>query len=313
MIEKLEEYIIKNKLIDVNDKIVIGVSGGPDSLCLLYLLNELKEKYNLTLIVAHINHMIRQEADFEENFVKETSNKLGLTFYSKKVDVLKEASEYKKSTEEYARKVRYDFFEEIFNKENANKIVVAHNQNDNVETILMNIVRGTGLDGLLGIEVKTKNIIRPLLCVTRDEIEQYCKEKNLTPMIDKTNFETIYTRNKMRNIIIPNLKEINPNILNVVTRMSTILKDEDNVIDSIAKEKYDLVVSRAVANIETLLKYTMHLLNKDGKLIAMKGDIDKELTKDVEKNIQKKYNIIKIDKFYLKDDIKRSLIMIKNK
>ena len=79
------------------------------------------------------------------------------------------------------------------------------------------------------------------------------------------------------------------------------------------KEKYDLVVSRAVANIETLLKYTMHLLNKDGKLIAMKGDIDKELTKDVEKNIQKKYNIIKIDKFYLKDDIKRSLIMIKNK
>ncbi|MBQ7667828.1 MAG: tRNA lysidine(34) synthetase TilS [Clostridia bacterium] len=242
MIEKVEEYILKNRLLDKNDKIVVGVSGGPDSLCLLYILYELKEKYNLTLFVAHVNHMIRKEADFEENFVKNTAEKLGLKFYSKKVDVVKESGEAKKSTEEYARKIRYDFFEEILNKENANKIAVAHNQNDNVETILMNLIRGTGLEGLIGIEAKTKNIVRPLLCVPRDEIEAYCKENNLTPMIDKTNFETIYTRNKIRNVIIPNLKEINPNIFNVVTRMSTILKDEEDVIEVVTAEKYKEVV-----------------------------------------------------------------------
>lgn len=242
LLEKVEKYCITNKLIEKGDRIVVGVSGGPDSLCLLSLLNSLKDKYELRLIVVHINHSLREEADFEENYVKEIATKLNLNFFSKKVDINMLSKERKCSTEEVARNVRYEFFREVLEKTNSNKIAVAHNKNDNAETVLMNIIRGSGNTGVRGIDNKNNDIIRPLICIVRDEIEKYCEEKSLTTMIDKTNFETVYTRNKVRNLVIPMLKEINPDIIESLNRFSEIVRDEEEFIEDYAEEVYNKIV-----------------------------------------------------------------------
>lgn len=242
LLEKVEKYCITNKLIEKGDRIVVGVSGGPDSLCLLSLLNSLKDKYELRLIVVHINHSLREEADFEENYVKEIATKLNLNFFSKKVDINMLSKERKCSTEEVARNVRYEFFREVLEKTNSNKIAVAHNKNDNAETVLMNIIRGAGNTGVSGIDNKNNDIIRPLICIGRDEIEKYCDEKSLTTMIDKTNFETVYTRNKVRNLVIPMLKKINPDIIESLNRFSEIVRDEEEFIEEYVEEIYNKIV-----------------------------------------------------------------------
>lgn len=244
LIEKVKKYIEDNSLISKGDKIVVGVSGGPDSLCLLNILNTLKDEYDLTLIVAHVNHNLRDEAEFEANFVKETSEKLGLKFYLADVNINKLVKEKKKSCEEVAREYRYKFFNEILKENNANKIAVAHNLNDNAETILMNIIRGSGVEGIKGIRSKKDNLIRPLLCASRIEIEEYCSENKLTPMIDKTNFETLYTRNKIRNNIIPMLQEINPDVLSSINRLGDILSEEDEFISEYVDKMYNEILDK---------------------------------------------------------------------
>jgi len=232
LLTKVKQFIKNNNLLAKGDKIVLGVSGGPDSLCLLHILYTLREEYKLSLIVAHVNHNLRAEAKFEADFVEKFAKDLGIEFYLADVDIKALAKAKKKSCEEVAREYRYNFFNEIADKTNANKIAVAHNLNDNAETILMHIVRGSGIEGIKGISAKSNNIIRPLLNAERVEIEQYCIENNLTPMIDKTNFESIYTRNKVRNNLIPLLKEINPEILTSLNRLGNILTEEDEFISS---------------------------------------------------------------------------------
>lgn len=246
LLEKVEKYCVNNKLIEKGDRIVVGVSGGPDSLCLLNLLNSIKDKYELELIVVHINHSLREEADFEENYVREFSKKLNLKFYSKKVDINELSKNQKRSTEDVARDVRYDYFREILKESNANKIAVAHNKNDNAETVLMNIVRGSGNDGICGIDGIHNEIIRPLITTTRKEIEDYCNEKALIPMIDKTNFETVYTRNKVRNLVLPLLKEINADVVESLNRFSEIARDEEEFI----KEYVESIYSKTIKSDE---------------------------------------------------------------
>jgi len=226
-------------LIKNGDRIIIGVSGGPDSICLLNILVKLKEEFNLTLFVVHINHSLREEADFEEEYVKRIAAQFNVEFFSKKVDINQLAIEVKKSTEEVARNVRYEFFNEILNKVKANKIAVAHNLNDSVETFLMNLIRGTGIDGLCGIQKENGNIVRPLIDISRDEIEEYIIENKLIAMRDKTNSESIYTRNKIRNELIPYMKEINPEVINSIYRTSKVLLSNREIIKEIISEKYD--------------------------------------------------------------------------
>ena len=239
LINEVKRFIEDNNLISRGDKIVVGVSGGPDSLCLLHILNEIKQEYELTLIVAHVNHNLREEAKFEADFVEKVSKSLGLKFYLANVNIEELSKEKKKSCEEVAREYRYNFFNEVVNNTGATKIAVAHNLNDNSETILMHIIRGSGIEGIKGISVKNNNIIRPLLSTTREEIEKYCVDNNLTPMIDKTNFETVYTRNKVRNKIIPMLSEINPEVLNSITRLGNILSEEDEFISDYIDKIYN--------------------------------------------------------------------------
>ena len=238
--EKVLNTINKYNMINNGDKVVIGVSGGPDSMTLLNILNNLKEKLNIEIYVAHINHMIRKEADEETKFVQEFCNKIGVKFYLNKIDVESEAKKLKIGTEEAGRNIRYEFFNEVLDKVKGNKIATAHNSNDNAETVLMNIIRGTSVSGLKGIEkVRENKYIRPIIECNRSEIEEYCKEQRLDPKYDKTNLENIYTRNKIRNLLIPFIeKEFNPNIIEGINRLSNIAYEEEEYINKIVKKEF---------------------------------------------------------------------------
>ncbi|HCC03525.1 MAG TPA: tRNA lysidine(34) synthetase TilS [Clostridiales bacterium] len=236
------ETIKKYNLIDQNDKIVCAVSGGPDSICMLDVLRRIKEenKINFDIIVCHVNHMIRVEATADEQYVENYCKKYQIPFFAKRVDVKKIAESNKQGTEEAGRKVRYDFFEEIFQKENATKIAIAHNKNDKIETIIMNVFRGSGISGLRGIEpVRENKFIRPLIEIERTDIEKYCEENRLNPRIDKTNFINDVTRNKIRNIVIPYIKnEFNPNFINTLDRLSNVITEEDEYMKKRTIEVY---------------------------------------------------------------------------
>lgn len=239
--EQVYKCIKKHKLIHEGDKIVIGVSGGPDSICILHVLNVLKEKLKIQVYVAHINHMIREEADSETKYVQEFCNEFGIKCYIKKVDIQQYAKECKIGTEEAGRIIRYEFFNEIAKKVEANKIVTAHNSNDNAETVLLNVLRGSGLSGLKGIEpIRENKYIRPLIETSRDDIEEYCKIHKLEPKIDKSNLESIYRRNKIRNDLIPYIqKEFNPNILKTINRLSEVAREENDYLEKITKIKFE--------------------------------------------------------------------------
>ena len=180
MEEKVLKTIQKYKLIESGDKIIVAVSGGPDSMCLLDVLRKLKEKLKIEIVVAHVNHNIREEADSETLYIKKYCQKHNIEIYIKKENVIELAKKDKIGLEEEGRKVRYNFFDEVLEKTKSNKIVIAHNMNDKAETVLMNIIRGSGALGLKGIEPKRDNkYIRPLIETERYEIEEYCKNKLL--------------------------------------------------------------------------------------------------------------------------------------
>ncbi len=236
------ETIKKYNLIEQNDKIVCAVSGGPDSICMLDILRRIKDEkqINFDIIVCHINHMIRVEATADEQYVENYCKNYQIPFFVKRVDVKKIAEANKQGTEEAGRKVRYDFFEEIFQKENATKIAIAHNKNDKIETIIMNVFRGSGISGLRGIEpIRDNKYIRPLIETERTDIEKYCEENRLNPRIDKTNFINDVTRNKIRNIVIPYIKnEFNPNFINTLDRLSNVITEEDEYMKKRTIEVY---------------------------------------------------------------------------
>ena len=241
MKEKALKTIKKYKLIENEDKIVIGVSGGPDSIALLNVLLEIKKEkiIDFNIVVCHVNHMIREEAIQDEEYVLKFCKKYNIEFFSKKIEIEKVSKELKIGTEEAGRIARYEFFNEILEETSSNKIATAHTASDNAETVLMNIIRGSGTAGLKGIESKRNNIIRPLIECNRNEIEQYCEINNLNPRIDKTNYENIYTRNKIRNLLIPYIKEnFNPNIVQTINRLSDLSKQENEYLEKVTAQKY---------------------------------------------------------------------------
>ena len=256
IINKVKKVIAKHSLIKKDDRIVIGVSGGPDSICLLNILNKLKEQLEFEIVVAHVNHMIREEADEETEYVEKMCKSMGIKCYIKKTNVIEKANNEKIGTEEAGRNARYDFFEEVLKQTNSSKIATAHNANDNAETVLMNIFRGTGISGLKGIEaIRDNKFIRPLIECERIEIEKYCVDNKLNPKIDKSNFENIYTRNKVRNVVIPQLKkEFNPNIINAINKLSDLATQEESFIQAyIEKIMYEkLVIEQNKDNLNDL-------------------------------------------------------------
>lgn len=212
---------------------------------------------NIEINVAHINHMIRKNAILDEEYVKKYCKKYNFKLYIKHAEVLKIASDTKKGVEETGRKVRYDFFEQVLNETSSNKIAIAHNSNDNAETVIMNLLRGSAISGLKGIEPKREEkYIRPLIDCERSQIEKYCEENNLNPRIDESNFENEYTRNKIRNICIPYIKkEFNPNIINTIKRLSETVSEEENYMQERTIKAYNnLIISESKEEIELNLK-----------------------------------------------------------
>ena len=249
ILTKVRDNILENKLIDNSDVIVLGLSGGPDSVFLLHSLMKLKElfkkNYNIEykVIVCHVNHMIRKEAKEDENLAKEYAKKYNLEFYPLQTHVKEIAKKQKISEEECGRNIRYEFFNKVLKEHEGTKIAVAHNACDNAETIIHNIIRGTGLNGLVGIKLKNEKIIRPILNIQKDEIIKYLDENGIKYNIDRTNLENDYTRNKIRNDLIKKIeKEYNPNIIQALNRMSYVVEKDLEYINKKAKEYYSKVI-----------------------------------------------------------------------
>lgn len=242
MHRKVLSYIKDNDLIKSGDKILIALSGGPDSVCLLNILYELKEKLSIDIAAAHLNHLLRGEDAFkDEEYVINICDRMGIKCFTKQVDINRYSREHKLSSEMAGRNVRYNFFEEILKQEGFNKIATAHNANDQAETILFRLMRGTGLEGLGGIKaIRENKVIRPILCLSRKEVEEYIELKNISPRIDKTNFEKVYNRNKIRLDILPYIKEnFNVDIVQTLNRMSVLLQKDNEFLEKISKSSYN--------------------------------------------------------------------------
>ena len=265
--EKVFETIKKYNLIDNGDKLVLGVSGGPDSITMLDIINKIKmnNKIKFDFVVAHVNHGLRENAKLDEEYVKDFCKKIDAECYYFSANVKLLSLKEKKGLEETGRKVRYDFFNKILKETNSNKIAIAHNANDNVETIIMNIIRGSGLGGIKGIEPINNIYIRPLIEINRAEIEKYCEDEKLNPRHDESNEDNTYTRNKIRNIVIPYIKkELNPNIIDTITRLSLIVKDDIDYLEKETEKEYNNIcveesIEKDVCNSKNSAKITLDL------------------------------------------------------
>ena len=227
--EENMEHILDDIIFD-NNPVVVGVSSGPDSMCLLNLLEQKTNK----LVVCHINHNVRKESTTEEEYLKDYCQKHNLIFESMKI------TEYKETNfENEARKKRYNFYEKILFKYHSTKLFLAHHGDDQIETVLMKIVRGSNLEGYAGIKeiskVKNYQIIRPLLKVTKEDIINYNKSHNITYFIDSSNTNTDYTRNRYRQKILPLLKEEDKDVHKKFLKYSNTLLEYDNYIKSLVK------------------------------------------------------------------------------
>ena len=292
MLDKVREYILENELIDKGDHILVALSGGPDSVCLLHILARLRSEFNLRLGAIHINHLLRgEEAIEDENYTKELCRFLDVENYVERIDIATIAAKEGQSIELAGREERYKAFNKVKEKFSYNKIAVAHNSNDQAETILMRLMRGSGLEGLTGIKAKREDgIIRPILCLNRNQIEAYCDEYKLEPRIDKSNYEKIYNRNKVRLDILPYMKEnFNEDIIDTLNRMSLLLQKDNEYLEEVAamaykkycKEENDkIIVSRELFENEKeaittrILKRSFKNISNSYKNFEMKHIVD---------------------------------------
>lgn len=251
MLKKVEEFIKINKMISPGDRVVAGVSGGADSVCLLDVLNHLSGKIGFTLSVIHVNHMIRgEEAERDEEYVKKLCQSYQIPLFCVHRDVTKLAGERGISLEEAGRQVRYEAFDSIVESD---KIAVAHHGNDQAETVLYHIIRGSSVKGAGGMKPVRDKIIRPLLCVSRQEIEVYLEKRNIDFCTDSTNLTVDYTRNKLRNIVLPFLKEnINPDVVSNINELALDLQESYDYIHSQAESVFqDCRINESGISIKT--------------------------------------------------------------
>ena len=238
--KKVKKYIAKHQMISDGDVILIGVSGGADSVCLLYLLWELSREMNFRLLVVHVNHGVREDAEKDAVYVEKLCEDLNVPFFLKKVDMEGYAKAMGLSPEEAGRSLRYQAFAEVLEGENSSKIAVAHNNNDRAETMLFHLFRGSGLKGLGSIRPVREQVIRPLLCLDRAEIETYLEERKIAYCIDSTNDEDTYTRNKIRHYILPYAEEqICKNVTAHVGDAADILAETEDFVQKLTALAYE--------------------------------------------------------------------------
>jgi tRNA(Ile)-lysidine synthase len=244
--EKVLQTVKKFDMLSLNDRVLIGISGGPDSVTLLNILLSFKKRYNLSLFLAHLDHMLRgKESDEDVNFVKNLAQELGIPCEIKSCHLTKITRKEHLALEEAARKYRYKFFLETARKFKTNKIALGHNADDQVETVLMRFLRGSGLEGLMGIPPVRGKIIRPLIECSRAEIEEYCKENKIEYRVDSSNKEVVYFRNKIRLELLPLLsKSYNKNIKDIMLRLRTIISEVSEYLNQETELFFKEVVRR---------------------------------------------------------------------
>ena len=244
LIEAMKSTIKKHNLIDEGDKILVGVSGGADSVCLLHCLSRVASELNFSLGAMHVNHCIRgEEADRDMNFVRKLCTEMKIEIYIEKVDVPNLAKVENLSVEAAGRLARYRAFHKICQDYGFNKIATAHNRDDQAETVLMRIIRGTGIDGLSGIQYKRPDgVIRPILDIERKDIEKYLSENDMDFCSDSTNKDNNYTRNNIRNVLLPMIRnEFNPNINAALSNLAETSSQDGSFINGYSERLYNRI------------------------------------------------------------------------
>lgn len=246
-------FLEKEIKLNGNDNIVVGVSAGPDSMALLYILIELRKKYNFKIIVAHINHNIREESKEEEEFLRDYCAKNNVIFESM---IIKEYGDDNFHNE--ARNIRYNFYHELIKKYGANYLMTGHHGDDLIETILMRIVRGSTIKGYSGFEkivdMQNYKIIRPLIYVTKEELENFDKENNIPYRIDKSNYKDKYTRNRYRKYVLPFLKQEDTRVHEKFLKFSESLQEYDRLLTKLTNIEMARVYKDGIINVNEFKK-----------------------------------------------------------
>lgn len=295
MYELVKNNIIDNNLIAQGENVLIGLSGGPDSVFLFYNLRMMRDLINFNLYASHINHMYREEeAQRDEDFVRNLCEEYNIKLFVKRKNTKELLKELKTTEEEAGRILRYGFFKENLDSLGGGKIAVAHNLNDQAETVLQRIIRGSGIDGLSAMKFQTGNIIRPILNVERKEIEKYLNDNDFKYCIDNTNNEDIYGRNKIRLNLIPYLEaNYNPNIQKTLTRMAQTMAMDKILIDKYIDIKYNEVLENKSDNYISFYLHKLKELSTSEKSRIIRRAIEE--LKGYLANLEKKHVDIVVD------------------
>ncbi len=253
MMNKIKNTITEYNMIKKGDTVAVCLSGGADSMALFHFLCNEKENLQINLFAIHINHGLRKESEDEEKFIKEYCENKNIKCYIHKAFMNDEKKPQGLSVETWARKVRYDYFHKIQNETNC-ILATAHTLSDNSETVLFNLARGSNIKGLKGISPVRDGIIRPLINITRAEVENYCKENDVFYVNDLTNYETIYSRNKIRLEVIPVLKQINPAFENGINNFTKEMDETNTFLTQLSDNLYNKSIKEDYFLIEEILK-----------------------------------------------------------
>lgn len=330
LFERVASRNKKESLVENGDRIVVGFSGGPDSVFLVEMLLKLREKIDFDIVLVHINHLLRgEEAQRDEDFSINYGKSKGLKVFARKINITSLGKEKGLSLEEAGREARYSFYKEVLEKSNSNKIALAHNKDDQIETFMFRLTRGTGLSGLEGIATKRDRYIRPISEIYKSEIVNYLDENNISYCIDSTNLENEFTRNSIRIDLIPFIeKRYNPKFKDKIFSLIEEIRDINIFIEKeIEQFSYDETI-----NIESILKFPKSIRGKilskylykyglevNRKKISLIESIlekggSQEISLDSQYILKKEYNILKIQKINLiKNNIEEVTFTIPNK
>jgi len=330
LFERVANRNKKESLVENGDRIVVGFSGGPDSVFLVEMLLKLREKIDFDIVLVHVNHLLRgEEAQRDEDFSINYGKSKGLKVFARKINITSLGKEKGLSLEEAGREARYSFYKEVLEKSNSNKIALAHNKDDQIETFMFRLTRGTGLSGLEGIATKRDRYIRPISEIYKSEIVNYLDENNISYCIDSTNLENEFTRNSIRIDLIPFIeKRYNPKFKDKIFSLIEEIRDINIFIEKeIEQFSYDETI-----NIESILKFPKSIRGKilskylykyglevNRKKISLIESIlekggSQEISLDSQYILKKEYNILKIQKINLiKNNIEEVTFTIPNK
>lgn len=306
LIKKIRAFILKNHLIEKGEKVVVGFSGGPDSVFLLEVLLKLKDEFSLELSLAHINHLLRgEESDGDEAFVRAVAERLNIPCFVRRQSMKEYARTHRLGEEEAGREIRYTFFNEVAEETGADKVALAHNLDDEIETFMFRLMRGTSLKGLEGIPVRRERYVRPILNLYKGEIMEYLHKNDISYRIDSTNLKSDYTRNSIRLDLIPeiegkyntNFKEKIVNLMEEIGEVNSILKvDYTKFLRDGALQWQEIEVltdyeKRKILN-SYLTEHKVEVSRKklDSILTVMNSGGSKELSLGKKMKLKKEYN-----------------------